>query len=58
LLVGSLDDLAEADLILVNHSTVDAARIRSWGDAGIRVLDTVGIEDVDAQTPGFEGLYW
>jgi len=58
LLVGSLDDLAGADLILVNHLTVDAARIRSWTDAGIRVLDAAGIEGVDPQTPGYEGLYW
>lgn len=58
LLVGSLDDLATADLIVVNHPTVDAARIRSWVDAGVRVLDTAGIDGVDPCTPGYEGLYW
>ena len=57
-LVGSLDDLTAADLIVVNHPIVDAARIRSWLDAGTAVLDTVGIEGVDPRTPGYEGLYW
>jgi GDP-mannose 6-dehydrogenase len=58
LLVGSLDDLSRADLILLNHRTVDAERVRAWTTAGIRVLDAVGIEGVDPQTPGYEGLYW
>ena len=58
LLVGSLEDLASADLILVNHATIDAKRIRSWIDAGIRILDLAGIEGVDPQRPGYEGLYW
>ena len=58
LLVGSLDDLGAADLIVVNHPTVAAARIRSWVDAGTVVLDTVGIEGLDPSTPGYEGLYW
>ncbi len=58
LLVGSPDDLASADLILVNHATVDATRIGNWIDAGIRILDLVGVEGVDPQRPGYEGLYW
>ncbi|MCU0913170.1 MAG: nucleotide sugar dehydrogenase [Planctomycetes bacterium] len=58
LLVGSLDELAAADLILVNHGTVDAQRVLAWTGAGIRVLDAAGIEDVPASTPGYEGLYW
>lgn len=58
LLVGSLDDLAAADLILINHATVDAKRIEEWTGAGIQVFDTVGIAGVDPQTPGYEGLYW
>jgi len=58
LLVGSLDDLAGADLILVNHTTVDAKRILDWTKAGIRVLDAAGIVGVDPQPSGYEGLYW
>ncbi len=58
LLVASLDDLASADLILVNHTTIDAKRVRSWIDAKIRILDLAGIEGVDPQTPGYDGLYW
>jgi len=58
LLVGSLEDLASADLILVNHATIDAKRIGNWIDAGIRILDLAGIEGVDPQRPGYEGLYW
>jgi len=58
LLVGSLADLSAADLILVNHATVDAQQIRDWTGSGIRVLDTVGIAGVAPPTPGYEGLYW
>jgi len=58
LLVRSPDDLAQADIILVNHPTVDAERLSAWLGAGIRVLDAVGIEGVAAQTSGYEGLYW
>ncbi|MBM4025667.1 MAG: UDP-glucose/GDP-mannose dehydrogenase family protein [Planctomycetes bacterium] len=58
LLVGSLDDLAGADLILLNHPTVAAQRVLDWTRAGIRVLDTVGIAGLDPQTPRYEGLYW
>jgi GDP-mannose 6-dehydrogenase len=58
LLVGSLDDFSAADLILVNHVTIDAKRIGDWTRAGIRVLDAAGIIGVDPQTPRYEGLYW
>jgi GDP-mannose 6-dehydrogenase len=58
LLVESLDDLSSANLILVNHATVEATRILDWTKAGIRVLDAAGIVGIDPQTPGYEGLYW
>ena len=58
LLVGSLDDLSGADLILVNHAAVDAKRVLDWTKAGTRVLDAAGIAGVDPQTPNYEGLYW
>jgi len=58
LLVGSLDDLSSADLILVNHGGLDSQRVHRWLDAGVRVLDAAGIEGVDPQAAGYEGLYW
>ena len=58
LLVSSPDDLSHAEVIVVNHRTVDADRIHHWLDAGSIVLDTVGIEGVDTQRQGYEGLYW
>lgn len=58
LLVATPDELRAADLILINHGTVDAAHVQGWMDAGIRVLDLVGIKGVDPQTLGYEGLYW
>jgi len=58
LLVGSPDELATADLILVNHRTVDPKRIHDWIDAGIHVLDAVGIDGIDPELSGYEGLYW
>jgi GDP-mannose 6-dehydrogenase len=58
LLVSSPDVLSTTDLIVVNHATVDADRIHSWLDAGIRVLDLVGISGVDREASGYEGIYW
>ncbi|MHC4518464.1 MAG: nucleotide sugar dehydrogenase, partial [Planctomycetota bacterium] len=58
LLVGSAEDLADAGLIVVNHRTVDAECVGRWLNAGVAVLDTVGIEGIDSQAPGYEGLYW
>ncbi len=58
LLVGSLDELSDVDLILVNHRLVDAARLERWAQAGIRILDAANIEGMDAQTSAYEGIYW
>jgi len=58
LLVGSLDDLAGSDLILVNHNTVNAAQVTAWLASGIRVVDLASIEGVDRTTPGYEGIAW
>ena len=58
LLVDSLEDLNSTDLILVNHSTIDAKQIQSWIDAGIRVIDLASIKDVDRSTEGYEGIAW
>jgi GDP-mannose 6-dehydrogenase len=58
LLVNSLDDLSGSQLIIINHPVVDAARIEQWTKADIRVLDLVGIEGVDGNVEGYDGLYW
>jgi GDP-mannose 6-dehydrogenase len=58
LLVASPDELDDVDLILVNHRLVDAERVSRWLKAGIRVLDAAGIDGIDPETPGYEGLYW
>jgi len=58
LLVGSLEDLSATDLIIVNHPIVDADSIRSWLNAGIRVLDVADIKGVDRRASGYEGIYW
>jgi GDP-mannose 6-dehydrogenase len=58
LLVSSLQDLAAADFIIVNHPIVDDDCIHSWLKAGIRVLDLAGIKGIDRHTDGYEGIYW
>ena len=58
LLVGSPDGLDGSDLILINHPIVDADRMNAWLDAGTRVVDLVGIADVDPGSAGYEGICW
>ena len=58
LLVELLDHLSGLDLIVVNHPTIEANSINRWLEDGTVVLDCVGIEGLDPQTPGYEGLYW
>jgi GDP-mannose 6-dehydrogenase len=58
LLVDSIEELASAALIIVNHPVLDAECIHSWLDSGIRVLDVIGIEGIDRKTEGYEGIYW
>ena len=58
LLVSSLEDLTETDLIIINQRIVDADCVRQWLAAGIRVLDLADIEGVDRNTDGYEGIYW
>jgi GDP-mannose 6-dehydrogenase len=58
LLVGSLDDLLAADLVLINHPTIAPESVRRWLKKGIAVLDAAGVEGIDPATPGYEGLYW
>ncbi len=58
LLVGSLEELSAANLIIVNHPAIDADCVNRWLTAGIRVLDLAGIKGVDRHTNGYEGIYW
>ena len=58
LLVDSLEDLVNCDLIVINHAAIDAVRVNQWLEAGVRVLDLVGIEAVDPKSLGYEGIYW
>ena len=57
-LVPSLDALASADLILINHAIVDSSLVCRWTQWGIYVMDLVGIKDVDRNTENYEGIYW
>lgn len=58
LMVDSQDSLADADLILINHNTVDAATVCAWLGRGIRVIDLVGVAGIDRNTIGYEGVAW
>lgn len=58
LLVGDAAGLDACDLIIINHPTVDAARVQAWTAAGRRVIDTVGVKGVPAGLHGYEGIFW
>ena len=58
LLTDSLDDLGKSDIILINHATVDASRVRQWIKAGVRVIDLANIKGVDHDTDAYEGIAW
>jgi len=58
LLVPSLEDLRESDLIIVNHPLVDGDRVRAWLNAGIAVLDLADIEGLNVDTDAYEGIAW
>lgn len=58
LLVDDIAALDDCDLIIVNHATVDADRVRSWTHSGKRVLDTCGVKGVEPGLAGYEGIFW
>ena len=58
LLVSSLEDLTETDLIIINQPIVDADCVLQWLNAGIRVLDLADIKGVNRNSDGYEGIYW
>ena len=58
LLTDSLDDLDCSDVVLINHKTVDAARVQKWVNAGVHVIDLASIEGVDLNSDAYEGIAW
>lgn len=58
LLVESPDAFADCDVILVNHPTVDAARVLAWTAADKRVIDLASVAAVPRDTPNYEGICW
>jgi GDP-mannose 6-dehydrogenase len=58
LLVGSLEELSDVDLIIINHPIADADCIHSWLKRGIRIIDLVAVKGIDRDTAGYEGIYW
>lgn len=58
LLVPSLTDLTDSELILINHPTVSAEQVRTWAKAGIHVIDLANVKGVDRSLPHYEGIAW
>ena len=57
LLVPSLDDFNECDLVVIGHRVQERGRVTSWLDGGKCVLDLDGSEPYSGH-PGYNGLYW
>jgi len=57
LLVSSLDEFSDCDLVLIGHRIKEDKRVSSWIDSGKRVLDLVGGDD-RSDHPAYNGLYW
>lgn len=58
LLVSSLDELDDCDLIVVNHRTIDGTTVNAWLAAGMRVVDLAGVSGVDVTHPHYDGIAW
>ena len=56
--MDDISALESCNLIIINHATVDAARIRDWAARGIRVIDTTGVTGVERGLAGYEGIFW
>ena len=57
LLVSSLDDFSECDVIVIGHPLKEVARLGTWLEAGKQVLDLVG-KKTAFDHPNYNGLYW
>lgn len=53
----SVDCLKESEIIIINHSTLDAETVNKWLDAGIKVFDLAGVEHVKKHI-NYEGIAW
>ena len=58
LLVSSVEDLSECDVIVINHVIVDADQVRHWTNSKRIVIDLAGVSGVDAADEGYEGIAW
>jgi len=58
MLVAGVAELADRELVLINHPIVDAATVTAWLDRDIRVIDLVGIRGVDRRLKNYEGVAW
>ena len=57
LLVSSLDDFIECDVIVIGHPLKEEARLDDWLNASKNVLDLIGKKSV-SEHPSYNGLYW
>lgn len=57
-MVPSLEELNKCELILINHRAVSTDQVMAWLVSGKEVIDLIGIEGVDSNSEGYEGIYW
>jgi len=57
LMVSSLQEISQCDLIVVAHALAEAAWLDRWLEEGRKVLDLVG-KHTRCGHPGYDGLYW
>jgi GDP-mannose 6-dehydrogenase len=57
LLVSSLDEFSECNLIVIGHSLKERTRLDAWLESGKEVLDLVG-KQTASDNPRYNGLYW
>jgi len=57
LMVSSLDDFSECDVVVIGHPLKEAERLDTWLEEGKRVLDLVG-KHSRSGNPGYSGLHW
>lgn len=56
-MVSSLDDFRECEVVVIGHPLRESERLDAWLDEGKRVLDLVG-KQTRSGHPGYNGLYW
>ena len=58
LMVSSLEEISEMDVILINHDIISSQMVKDWCQSGIKVFDMVGVLNIDLHTDNYQGLYW